>query len=76
MLEPKILVTPHVTAPEGGTPMKLWAGLRPFRLNVIGGEEDAEGTRENGREREAVKVLVTLELERLEWRCSGDADRL
>jgi len=51
-------------------------GLRPFLKNVVGGEEDAEGARENGREREAVKTLVMLELERRVWRCSGDTDRL
>ncbi len=62
--EPKILVTPHVTAPAGGTPTKLWAGLRPFLENVVGGEEDIDGAREKGRGSEAVKALVRLELER------------
>lgn len=45
-------------------------------MNVVGGEEDAEGARENGRGREAAKALVVLEFERRGWRWSEDAERL
>lgn len=44
---------------------------------MIGGEEDAEAVKENGREREAVKALARLEFERcgLRW-CSGEVEIL
>ncbi len=69
--------TPPVTPPVGGTPTMLCAGLlRGLRENVVGGDEDIKGLRESERGIGTVKVLVTFELERRIWYCSGEADKL